>query len=175
MSIMTGKGQNAYELADEFIEVVKQIPSVEGGLYGDITLNVEQDELAGIPNDALEKMRQRLLTPGSDAKSLLDLEFKTKHHLLVTVTCLYNLGLWSNFNSIMMSLYLGFFATKFYETHRQSEVMTFKWVCETVGKDKVIPVDGLFYWFMAAKLKSQHYEWETVFDVMTNEELFRCS
>lgn len=49
---------------------------------------------------------------------------------------------------------VGLYSIYFYSTHPKGEKLTFKWMCETVGKSKLINFRSIYPWFNVSKTES---------------------
>jgi len=149
MEFKTKAGQTPLELAEEFINKMKDVKSGSEDMdkLFDTFLELETKKM---PPQVIIDMVTHVCHTDFNA-SACDYVMNMKPN--ISLVCLAWLSTQCSSIPDATSTLVGLYHTYFLKDHDNSETMTLKWIGETVGKGKLVNFRMIWPWFSASKCK----------------------
>lgn len=161
--LLTKFNQTPLSLATEFIEAMKKMPS------GGEDMEKLNDHMVELENQPLsQEIIDSVTDIGFSHFDATTIPFITKCKPQLSYVFLSWVCSQSSVIPDVISTMVGLYSIYFYSTHTRQEKLTFKWVCDTVGKGKIVNFRAIWPWFTAAATK----EGSNIFKKMTPDQLY---
>jgi hypothetical protein len=178
MSILTKHGQSVYDLAKEFAEALKKSSGNDKGgkLDESFAKYLELESSPEIPDFITDSIAHAGRSNYNCYTNKIFQKFKPKiSDILISWVANFSSGIPG-----YIEVYLGLLCVLFYKDHTKQEVITLKWYSELVGQHpgKAFGFSDIYPWYMAIKatppvVAQGDMSGYTIFDAMTDEEMFR--
>lgn len=164
MTLKSKHGQTPLEIATEFIENMRKMPSGGPDMERMLEHAITTEKSKQIPPEVYPYIKDVCHTGYDATTSPIIVNCKINYSpMLLSYICSQ-----SRSNPEMINVMLGFYAVVFYSTHKKEEQLTLEWVIDQIGTGKVIYSYQFFLYAQASKTDEN----VSMFTLITPEELY---